>query len=241
MNALVVARRDFAAYVYGWYGYLIFALTLAVQGLLFQAWVLGSKDARFSHEVIEDFFYVHGGFVMVVAVLLAMRSFAEERGDGTWVLLQTSTFRDGQVVLGKWLAGMGMVVAYNALTLYMPMLIFVNGKLSPAHLASGYLGSVLLGGACMAIGVFGSSLFRSQLLAGIVSGIIVVGFLTTWMLSEVVESPFNDVAAYMALFQQHFIPFYEGRLELNGVVYLVSMTWLFLTLTTRVLVGRRWE
>lgn len=241
MNALVVARRDFAATVQGWYGYLIFAGILLVQGMLFQAWVLGPKEARFSHEVIEDFFYLHGGFVMVAAVLLAMRSFAEERADGTWVLLQTSTFRDGDVVLGKWLSGMAMVVIFNVLTLYMPMLVFVNGKIAAAHLLTGYAGSLLLGSVCIAMGVFSSSLFRSQLLAGVTSGVIVVAFLTTWMMSEVVESPFDGVAAYMALFQQHYIPFYEGRLELTGVVYLVSLTWLFLTLTTRVLVGRRWE
>jgi ABC-2 type transport system permease protein len=136
---------------------------------------------------------------------------------------------------------MGLVLVFNALTLYMPLLVYVNGKISPAHLATAYLGSILLGGVCTAMGVFASSLFRSQLLAGITSGVIVVTFLTTWMLSEVVEAPFDDVTAYMALFQQHFIPFYEGRLELSGVVYLATLTWLFLTLTTRVLVGRRWE
>ncbi len=241
MNALVVARRDFASYVMGWYGTLITAGILFVQGLLFQAWVLGREESRYSHEVLEDFFYLHGGFVMVAAVLLTMRSFAEERTDGTYVLLQTSTIRDGSIVAGKWLAAMAMLTVLTVISVYMPLLIFVHGKVSVAHLVVGYAGSLGLASVTASIGIFGSSLFRSQLVAGIFSGILVVAFLTTWMLSEVLEPPFAGMAAYMALFQQHFIPFYEGRVELGGVVYYVSLTWLFLLLTTRVLASRRWE
>ena len=56
----------------------------------------------------------------------------------------------------------------------MPALILVNGKVSFGHIAAGYLGLLLLGSATLAIGMFGSALARTQVLAAIISGVIVV-------------------------------------------------------------------
>lgn len=240
-HVLTVARRDLGAYLHGYAAYVVIAGILFVEGLLFNAFALGAESARYSHEVLEQFFYINGGAAMVASVLLTMRSLAEEQATGTDVLLRTSVAGDGQVVLGKYLAAMGMLTLLTLLTFYMPLLIFVNGKVSLSHLAVGYLGVLGLGSATTAMGIFGSSLFRSQMAAGIFSGILVVTFLTAWMLSEIVDPPFAEVTAYAALFNQHFVPFQEGRLMTSGLVYYGSITALFLTLSAKVLEGRRWE
>lgn len=241
MNALTIARRDLAAYFHGYSGYVIVAAILFGQGLLFNAFAMGAESARYSHEVLEDFFYINGGAAMIASILFTMRALAEERQDGTDVLLRTSTARDGEVVFGKYLAAMGMLVLVTSLTVYMPALIFVNGKVSPAHLAVGYLGVLGIGSATTAMGVFGSSLFRSQMAAGIFSGVLVLTFLTAWMMSEVTSPPFSELTAYAAIFNQHFIPFMEGQLHTSGLVYYATLTAAFLLLATRVLYESRWE
>lgn len=242
MNALVIARRDLGSYLQGYSAYIIIAGLLLMNGLFFHAFALGSDKARYSHEVLENFFYLSWGFSVATAVLLTMRSLADEHALGTDVLLRTSIVSDAQVVLGKWLAAMGMVTMYAALTVHMPLLIFVNGKISVAHLLVGYAGVLMGGGLAAAIGVFCSALFRNQLAAGIVGGLIAIYMsVMAWMLSEIVEPPFTEVIAYTAVFNQHFVPFMEGRATASGVVYHLSVSALFLLLSTSILNGRRWE
>lgn len=241
MNIITIARRDMASYLHGYAGFVIIAGILFVEGILFNAFALGSDSARYSHEVLEDFFYFQGGCTMVAAVLFTMRSIAEERTEGTDVLLRTSTAGDGQIILGKYVAAMAILGLMTALTVYMPGLIFVNGKVSMAHVLVGYTGVMGLGSVCAAMGIFGSSIFRSQMAAGVLTAVIVVTFLTSWIVSEVTEPPFSDIMAYTAIFNQHFIPFQEGRLALSSLVFYGSITALFLSLSTLVLNGRRWE
>jgi len=242
MNALLVARRDLGAYLGSMSAYVIIAALLLLNGLFFHAWALGSESARYSHEVLEDFFYLNWGFAVATAVLLTMRSFADEAAQGTETLLRTSVVSDGAVVLGKWLAAMGMVSTFVVLTAYMPGLIFVNGKVSVTHVAVGYSGVLMAGMAASAIGVFCSALFRNQIASGIVAGVIAVYMsVLAWMVAEIVASPFSEVAAYTALFNQHFVPFMEGRFALSSVVYHLSLTGAFLMGATHVLHSRRWE
>lgn len=242
MNALVIARRDLGSYLQGYSAYIIVAGLLLMNGLFFHAFALGSDKARYSHEVLENFFYLGWGFSVATAVLLTMRSLADEHALGTDVLLRTSIVSDAQVVVGKWLAAMGMVSLYAALTVHMPLLIFVNGKISVAHLAVGYAGILMGGGLAAAIGVFCSALFRNQLAAGIVGGLIAIYMsVMAWMLAEIVEPPFTDVIAYTAVFNQHFVPFMEGRATMSGAVYHLTVGALFLLLSTGILHGRRWE
>lgn len=240
MNALIVARRDLGAYLHGFAGYVIVAAMLFVTGLLFYARGLGD-GARYSHEVLESFFENAGGVVMVASILLTMRAFPEERQLGTEVLLVGSRATDFQVVLGKYLAAMTMVVGTLALTVYMPALIFVNGKVSLAHIGVGYFGLLLLASATVALGLASSSLFRTQLPAGILAGVVLATLLLGWMLSDVLDAPFKAIVAYAAFWDKHFTALQDGRLHVRDVVYYLSLTFGFLLVTTKVLEGRRWQ
>lgn len=240
MNALLIARRDLGAYLNGLTGWIIVAAVLFIDGVLFNAVALGT-GAKYSHDVLEQFFYICSGTTMIAAVLLTMRSLAEEKSTGTDVLLHTSPISEGQIVLGKFLASFGMLAILTLLTVYMPLLIFVNGKVSFAHIAVGYTGLLSLGSAVLAIGIFGSSLFRSQLAAAFVSGVLVVTMLLLWLVSELTDPPFANLLAYGALFDKHFIPFEKGQLLTTGLVYYASLTGVFLSLATRILEGRRWQ
>jgi ABC-2 type transport system permease protein len=239
-HVLLVARRDLGAYLNGYGGYLIIAAMLFILGVLFQALAL-EGGAKYSHEVLEQFFYNAGGVVNIAAILLTMRSLAEERAQGTDVLLATSTASETQVVVGKYLAAMGVLALMLALSVYMPLLIFVNGKVSLAHLGVGYLGLMVMASATASIGLATSAMFRSQVAAGIVAGVILATLIVLWMLSENVAAPLDDVLAYAAYWDKHFEPFKDGQLHLRDVVYYGSITFLGLLGATKVLEGRRWQ
>jgi ABC-2 type transport system permease protein len=240
MNVLLIARRDFAAALHGLWGYAIVAAVLFVDGLMFNVFAM-ERTAKFSHDVLEDFFYYTSGTIIIAAVLFTIRSFAEERQTGTEVLLQTSPVSETQIVLGKYLSVMGILGLLTLLTVYMPALIFVNGKVSVGQIAIGYLGLLSLASATAAVGMFGSSLVRSQVVAAIMSGVMVVTLLICWLLSQLTDPPFTDVIANLTLHDKHFLPFSEGRLTTTNLVYYASVTYGFLMLTTRIIRGRRWQ
>ncbi len=237
---LLIARRELAGYLRTMSGWVIIAGVLAVTGLLFNGFVMG-QGSKLSAQVIAQFFYICSGMVMIASILLSMRLLAEERQTGTLALLYSSPVRDVEIVAGKFLSALAFLTLLLALTLFMPLLVMVNGKISVGHLASGYLGLVLLGSASLAIGTFGSALAKNQVVAAIVGGVILVSLLVCWYLSNVTSRPFSDVFTSLALWGKHFPPFQQGVIHLRGVVYYLLVTFVALFAATRVLEGRRWR
>ncbi|MSQ01488.1 MAG: hypothetical protein EXR71_06300 [Myxococcales bacterium] len=236
----LVARRDFAAYVNTIWGWVILALALLLDGILFN--VLGMKgQALFSSEVLKQFFYLSGGVTLAVGVFITMRLFAEERQTGTMVLLEASPLSDGQLVAGKYLSAMMFIVLFQALSLYMPAMIFVNGKVSYEEIAVGYLGVTALASAGVAIGTWASSISRNQILALVVGTVAVLFFVACWMISRKSDAPFKEVFSYIAFYDKQYAPFQEGKINTEGLVYFGSVTFAFLLLATQSLSARRWE
>jgi ABC-2 type transport system permease protein len=238
--ALLIARREFRAYVRSPFGYIVAAATLLIDGLLFEGFALGA-EARLSADVLFDFFYFASGTTMVAAILLSMRLVAEERQTGTLVLLNTSPVRDSEIVAGKFLASLGFVFVLTALTSYMPLLILVNGRVSAAHILVGYLGLILLGAASVAIGLFASALAKTQVLAAIAGAGILVAMLLLWLVGRVTDPPLNTFLAGLALHNERQSAFMRGLLELDNVVYYVAVTYFFLLAATKTLEARRWR
>lgn len=237
--ALLIARREGYGYVRSPLGAAVVAAVLLVNGLWFY-WN-GLTERRLSAEVLQEFFYGASGTTMVAALLLSMRLVAEERQTGTLVLLNTAPVRDSSVVVGKFLSAFGVIALMTALTLYMPALIFVNGKVSVGHIAVGYLGLLLLGAASTAIGLFASALARSQVLAVLLGAAILAPLLLLWMVARAVDPPFNTFLAALALHHENFRPFMMGTLQLGSVAYYLVMTFFFLLAATKVLEARRWR
>ena len=236
----LIMRRELGAYLRSMTGYIIAAAVLITDGLLFNAFALGGPD-KLSAEVLSLFFYFSSGTTIISSVFISMRLLAEERHTGTLVLLTSSPVHDWEIVLGKFLSAMTFLALITLATVYMPLLIFVNGKLSFGHLAAGYLGLLLLGSATLAIGTFGSALARTQVLAAIFSGLIVVALIVCWLLGKVTEHPFNDVFVALALHGRHFPPFQSGSIHIRDVVYYVMVTYVALFGAIRVMEARRWR
>jgi len=238
-NVRLVAGREFQAMVGTMGGWVILAAALALDGLLFNLSALGG--IRRSAEVLQRFFEVSSGVTMGAAVFVSMRLLAEERQAETLPLLYASPLQDVEIVLGKFLAALGFLAGLTLLTVYMPLLILVHGKVSLGHLAAGYLGLLLLGSACLAMGAFASALARTQIIAGIVGGTLIVVLLLTWQLSRISEPPFAPLFAALALWNLHFGPFQSGVIHLRDVAYYLLVTWVFLFAATRVVEARRWR
>lgn len=239
-NVWIIARRELSSYFTTLIGYVVAAAMLFIAGLLFNVFAIGGQE-KFSEEILKQFFYFMSGMVMVGSMFLSMRLLAREHGSGTMVVLYTSPVAEWQIVLGKFVSALIFLGLIIVVSLYMPLLIFANGKISVGHVFAGSLGLMLLGAACVAIGTFASSLSRYQIVSLAVAALIILLMLLMWMLGKVVGAPLDDIFGSMALFDKHFQPFMKGVINLRDVVFYLSVTFFFLLAATKILQARRWR
>jgi ABC-2 type transport system permease protein len=240
MNAtLLIARREFFAYLRSPLGSAIVAACLFIDGILFYFRALTPK--LLSAEVMQEFVYSTSGTTMIAGLVLSMRLLAEERQTGTLVLLNTAPLKDSQIVLGKFVSALIVLAILTLLTVYMPALALVKGNVSVGHVLIGYLGLLLLGSAAIAIGLFGSALARSQIVAAIIGAAILVPMILLWAVARAVDPPLNRYVSALALHHDNFRPFMLGRLDFGAVAYYVVVTYFFLLAATKVLEARRWR
>ena len=236
----LIVRRELLVYFGSVGGYVIASLMLAILGLLFNTRAVGG-GSKYSVEVLTEFFNSVGGLVLVASCFIAMRLIAEERQAGTLALLQSSALTEGEVVLAKFLSAWLFLGAIMVVSVYMPALIFLHGKVSVGHIFAGYLGTCLLGGAVIAIGTFGSAVAKTQVVAVVIGGALTTVMTLSWLLARIVEGSLGDVLGYVALWDKQFTPFMRGTISLSGVLYYVSITAFFLVLARNALESRRWS
>jgi len=236
----LIVKRELGVYFRSRSGYIIASLVLLVTGLLFNVDAVGSSS-KYSADVLADFFKDASGVMMFGAAFLSMRLIAEERQSGTLPLLLGSSLTEGEIILAKFLSAWVFLVVMITISVYMPLLIFVRGKVSIGHIFSGYLGLYLLGAAVTAIGTFGSAIAKSQVVAVIIGGAITVVLLLVWMLARVVDGSLGDVFGQLALWDKHFTPFMRGTIALPDILYYLSITAFFLVLARNSLESRRWS
>ena len=234
----LLVQRQLRSYFDTSWGWTILAVVLLVDGLMFNAFALGSRE-RFSTDVLSDFFYLSSGTTMIVGILLTMGLIAEERQSGTFVLLQTAPIRPVEIVVGKFLGAYGFLAILTLLSAAMPALIFVHGRVSLGQILVGYTGLLLLGAATIAVGTFASALAKNQLLAAVIGSGIMLVLLLGWLVGQMTDPPLSAFFSYSAIFDRHFQPFMKGRLNTEGVVFYASLCVGFLLMATRVLQLRR--
>jgi ABC-2 type transport system permease protein len=236
----IIYRRELGHYFRSPIGWIIAAAVLLIDGILFQTMALGGE--KLSAEVLEGFFYWATAIPMVCGILLSFRLLSEERQNHSMVLLKTSPVRDSDIVLGKFFAALTFLGIIIIISIYMPLLIKVNGKITWSQIIVGYLGLFLYGSAVLAIGLFASSLTRQQIIAALLGVVIVALLHLLWQLARVVDSPLKDVFQQLDIWWVHYQQsFQRGILNLKDVVFYVAMTYFFLLLATKTLEAKRWQ
>lgn len=193
------------------------------------------------------FRWVSAGFVFFVPAI-TMRLLAEERSSGSLEILGTLPMSTSQVVLGKWLAAVALVLLALGLTGTWPIALAVAASWSEGAAAldwgpviGGYLGLALIGAAFAAIGTASSTLTRHQILALLGAFVVclvpwALGFLLASLPPELQESV---VWIQYLTIEFHFANLARGVLDSRSLCFFVGVTLLALRLATAVLESRR--
>ena len=161
---IAIYKRDLKGFFTGMMGYVLLAFFLAVGGLYFTVMNLMSGYPDLSYTLYNNLFVL-----LVLVPLRTMRSFAEERRARTDQLLLTSPVPLWRIVLGKYLAVLSVFgLAVLVFALY-PLIMSRGGAVSYRQSYAALLAFFLLGAACIAIGVFLSSLNENQIVAAVCS------------------------------------------------------------------------
>lgn len=192
--------------------------------------------------VFGPLFNANSIIFLLVIPPLSMRLFAEERKTGTIELLFTYPVKDVQVVLGKWLAAVSILVAMLALTLPAPFLAFSFSEVSEwGPVLAGYLGMFLMAVSFLSLGVLISALSENQIVAIIISYGALLGF---WFLGWAVD-PKSGKAVAEVLGELsiigHLEQFVRGVIDTTDVLYYVLFSFVSIFLTARVLESKRWR
>jgi ABC-2 type transport system permease protein len=172
--------------------------------------------------------------------LISMRLFAEEKRSGTIELLMTSPINDWEIVLGKWLAAVGLYSIMLLVSVLHMAILFRYGQPDWRPLAVGYLGLLLQGGCLLAIGTFISTCTSNQIVAGAIGfAVSLLLFVLNWV-SEFGSSVTERVIGYFSV-QAHFESFSKGVIDSKDIIFYVTMIALGLFLTSRSLESVRWR
>ena len=234
-NMIVITQKELRAYFTTPVAYVVIAAFLAVMGFFF--WLIVSLTREAS---LRGVFANMAVTLLFIAPALTMRLLAEEQRSGTIELLLTLPVRDWQVVVGKFLASLAVFAVMLGLTLYYPLLWLRLGNPDLGPIGSGYVGLLLLGGSCLSIGLFTSSLSRNQVVAAL------LGFgamLILWVIDiagGLLGSPVSDVVTYLSM-SQHYFDFVRGIISTKDLTFYLAVMAAFLFLSVQVLQLRRWR
>ena len=172
--------------------------------------------------------------------LITMRLFAEEKRTGTIELLATSPVRDIEIILGKWLAALGLYGCMLLFTAINFAFLFHYGKPDWKPLAVGYLGLLLQAGGLLALGTFISTLTRNQIIAGAATfAACLMLFVFAWV-SGFNSATWATVLAYFSV-ATHNESFARGVLDSKDAIYYLSVIFLGLFFTARSMEALRWR
>ena len=239
---LTIAKREFRSYFDSPLAYIVICLSFLALGLLFFLFNGGFWQLDRA-SVSRLFEYTPMGLSFLVVPVVTMRLIAEERRSGTLEMLITLPVKDSDVVLGKYLGALGLVLVLVVSTLAYPIAMFkwpwTLGPLDAGPVASGYFGLLLFSSASVAIGLLISALTESQAVAFFIT-FFVLGAL--WLFGDLASKADGLLAILLnyVSFQSRLSNFWRGLVDSRDVVFFVSVTAVSLAVAFRALERRKW-
>ena len=199
----------------------------------------------YGYAELNGFFSLVPFLFMFLIPAITMRSLAEEKKEGTFELLATKPLTDWDIVIGKYLASLTLVLFALIPTVIYYVSVYqlgaTVGNIDSGAVIGSYIGLFLLGAAFVAIGIFSSSITKNQIIA----------FAVAVFLSFIAFSGFDSASQIISLqsidsilinlgINEHYQSISRGVLDTRDLIYFLSFIALFLSITKTILGGRKW-
>jgi ABC-2 type transport system permease protein len=252
-NVWNIAMRDFKSYFFSPIAYIVIASFLLIIGYMFvmnleyfaqmqmqyQQFNAG-RNMGLSEGVVRPLYGNMNVILLFLSPFITMRLFAEERKLSTFALLATSPLTLTEIVLGKFFSGFFLILVMMAATSVYPILLLIAGNPDHGVVITCLIGSTLLAGCLVAVGVLFSAMTDNQIVAG---SLTFASGLLFWLIAWAAQNAgpvWSDLLNYLSLIN-HFNEFSQGVLNTSAIIYYLSFMGVSLFLTHRVLDSYRWR
>jgi ABC-2 type transport system permease protein len=232
----IIAKRELQSFFDSLIAYIMMIAFLGFSG--FFTWLYGADVFFVGQASLQTFFEVAFWTLFFFIPALTMRLFAEENRSGTIELLLTRPVSDWQVVTGKFLSTLLLIVAALLLTLPYYITVANIGDIDHGAVITGYLGLILMSAAYISIGIFTSSITNNQIVAFLITLFVGIFFhLICGILAGSTSGIFSQFFNYLSL-QNHFNSIARGVIDSRDLIYFGSIIVVGLVATEAVLARR---
>lgn len=233
-GTLAVFRKELSTYFRSPIAYYVVSVFLLGTGYFFLYNVVLAGETT-----MAGTFQNMGILLVSLAPLISMRLLSSEYSSGTAELLLTLPLRPWQIVLGKYLGALTILLAITVGTMIDLVPLYLFGTPETTTIAAGYLGFVLLGMACLAVGQLFSTITHNQIVAALITAAVLLGF---WFVGHLqgfqASAVLRGLIGYLS-FALHFADFIQGLVRTEGVVFYLIVAAIALTLSAALLEWRR--
>ena len=234
-NVWAVSVRELRSYFLSPLAYVVIALFLALSGYLFALILANGREASL-RGLVQNISVLY----LFIVPAISMRLLAEEQRTGTVELLLTNPVQEWEIVTGKFLASIMLVLVMLALTLVFPLFLFIYGNPDRGPIITGYVGIFLQAAAFLSIGLWASSLTQNQIVAAIVSFALLLILWLSENLGQFLGGTIGSIISYTSVIT-HFQSFPQGVIQSNDVIYYLSLVLAGIVLSTLSLQSRRYR
>jgi ABC-2 type transport system permease protein len=241
---LAILKKEIRSFLNSLIAYIIMIIFLTGMGLF--VWVFPDTNLLdYGFADLSILFYLAPYVYMFLIPAITMRTFAEEKKAGTLELLLTRPLSDWDIILGKYLASLLLIIftLIPTLVYYYSVYTLGNpaGNVDSAGVFGSYIGLVLLGAVFTSLGIFASSISDNQ-----ITSFIVAAFLCFVLYAGFSSLTSLDALGEMAYFINqlgidfHYKALSKGLIDSRNVIYFLSVIALMLMATRLVLGSRKW-
>ena len=235
-NILTIYKKELRSFFNTPMAYIFLVVFALVNGYFFTNtfFLYNQSDMRSLFGIVP---LVYLFFIPAVSMGLISR----EKSLGTIEIITTLPVRERDIVIGKFMAGLSLIlIALLTTLIHYITLINVGTTIDHGAVFTGYLGLALLGGVYTAVGIFSSSLTENQVIAFIVGIAIVITFFLMDKLLVFVPPGLAGLIQYLST-EFHLSNMSRGVIDTRNIIYFGSVIGFFLFMTTRVLESRKWS
>jgi ABC-2 type transport system permease protein len=236
---IALARKELFTYLNApaFYGAAVFFLVFCSVWLFYLQRYFNMNTAT-----LRPYFAIFPIAYILVIPVLTMKSWAEERKTGSIELLLTMPFSEWELVLGKFFSTFTLLVMMIILTIPLPLTLFPMGEFDIGVIVCEYIGAVLMGASAVALGLLLSSLSKNQAGSFLGSAVVLMIVMLINQLTFTLNLPFwmTEFINFISL-AFHFESFAKGLLDSRDIIYFAVSAFLFLFITTRVRLFRKWS
>lgn len=240
-----IFRREFVSYFTTPIGYIFLAIFFALAGIDYSVTSIakgstGSSGEGYGTAELAQFFLWLLIILVILIPILTMRTLSEDKRQKTDQVLLTSPVSLSGIVVGKFFASFLVYMMGIAITLVFSVVVSAFAKPDWITILGNIVGLLLLGAACISIGIFASSLTENQVISAVIS-LASIGLMSLLsVISSFIPIEFVQTVLNKLCFLERYIGFTYGQFDLSSALYFISVAVAFMFFTVRVLEKRRW-